>query len=214
MDFLLKYNIELNSDNFVSAMTHKSYSNEHGCENYERLEFLGDSILSAVVSEYLYFKYSLNEGELSKIRARYVCENALYEYAKVVGYIPYIRVGKGQSSDVNATIIADIFESIIGAIFLDKGFLVAKDYITKVVIPFIDDNHIFYDDYKTALQECVQTTRKSLVYKVVSETGPAHDKLFVIDVVIDGITFGRGSGKNKKEAEQRAAYEAFLKQAK
>lgn len=215
MKFLNKYNINIkNEELFLTAVTHSSYSNEHNCENYERLEFLGDAVLSAVTSKYLFTNYNLNEGEMSKKRAKYVCESALYQYSKDIGSIPYIRVGKGQKDNVNKTIIADTFEAIIGVIFLEKGFNVAEDFIYTVVIPYIEKDYHFLDDYKSALQELVQTSKKSLEYRLVSEEGPAHDKTFVIEVVIDDIVYGRGKGKSKKEAEQQAAYDAFKKQAK
>lgn len=215
MKFLNKYQINIqNQELLTTALTHSSYSNEHDCENYERLEFLGDAILSAVTSEYFYKTSNLNEGEMSKKRAKFVCESALYEYSRQIGSIPYIRVGKGQQKNVNKTIIADTFEAIIGVIFLDQGFNIAKDFIYQVVIPYIEQDYHFLDDYKSALQEMVQTSKKSLEYRLVSEKGPAHNKTFEVEVVIDNISYGRGQGKTKKEAEQHAAYDAFQKQAK
>ena len=116
--------------------------------------------------------------------------------------------------NVNDTIVADIFEAILGAIFLDQGFMTAKKYIHDVVIPYIESGYQFFDDYKTALQEMVQTDKKSVEYRLVNEEGPAHDKTFEVDVVIDDIVYGHGVGKSKKEAEQNAAYDAFSKCAK
>ena len=215
MKFLNKFNITISNEDLLwEAVTHKSYSNENNTKNYERLEFLGDSILNMIVSEYLIENYNLEEGDMSKVRATYVCESALCEYAKVVGYVPYIRLGKGLMHDLKPSIIADVFEAVVAVIYLEHGFDVAKKYIYEVVIPAIVAEKHFYTDYKTALQEMVHTNKKSLEYVVVNEEGPAHDRIFTVDVIVDGIVFGTGVGKSKKDAEQKAAYDAFSKQAK
>lgn len=215
MKFLEKYKIYLtDEDTLLTALTHSSYSNEHGGENYERLEFLGDAVLELATSEYFYENYDYPEGEMTKKRAKYVCEHALYEYSKVVGFIPYIRLGNGQQENVNETIIADVFEAIIGAIFLELGYDKAKKYICDIIVPFIENNTEFYSDYKSLLQEMVQTDKKSLEYHLVKEMGPAHDKTYVIEVIVDGIVYGVGSGKSKKEAEQHAAFDAYKKSVK
>lgn len=215
MNFLEKYGIKINDGKLLDiALTHSSYSNEHECENYERLEYLGDAVLQVIISEYLYKTTDLPEGVMSKTRASYVCEKACAEYAKKVGYIPYIKLGHGQINNLNDTIVADIFEAILGCIYLDQGFEVAKQYIHEVIIPYIEEGYQFFDDYKTALQEMVQTDKKSVEYRLVKEDGPAHDKTFEVDVVIDDIVYGHGVGKSKKEAEQNAAYDAFSKCAK
>ena len=215
MNFLEKYGIKISDGKLLDiALTHSSYSNEHNCENYERLEYLGDAVLQVIVSEYLFLNTDLPEGIMSKTRASYVCERALAEYAKNIGYIPFIKVGHGQMGNVNDTIVADVFEAILGVIFLDQGFEAAKKYIHEIVIPYIESGHQFFDDYKTALQEMVQTDKKSVEYKLVKEEGPAHDKTFEVDVIIDGIIYGHGVGKSKKEAEQKAAFNAFSKCAK
>ncbi len=216
MEFLKKYNIQ-NTDNplFIEALTHSSYSNEHKeCPNYERLEFLGDAVLELITSEYFYQNTSYKEGIMTKKRASFVCEQALAHYAKDIGYIKYIRVGHGQVNNINDTIIADIFESLLGAIYLTNGFSVAQKYIYQVVIPYIEKGYEFFDDYKTMLQEYVQTDKKSLEYVLVKEYGEAHNKTFEIEVKIDNIIYGRGVGKTKKEAEQKAAFDAYKKSAK
>lgn len=215
MNFLEKYNINLKNNKLLTtALTHSSYSNEHDAENYERLEFLGDSVLQLIISEYYYLNSSCQEGEMSKLRASYVCENALVEYSKVVGIDKYILVGHGQEKDINNTIIADCFESVLGAIYLECGLDIAKNYIYKVIIPYIERNHQFMVDYKSLLQELVQTDKKSLEYILVDEEGPAHDKTFVFEVRIDNIVYGKGTGKSKKEAEQNAALDAYKKSVK
>ncbi len=215
MDFLKKYEIEIeNKDLLLEALTHSSYSNEHSCNNYERLEYLGDAVLELIVSDYLFNNESINEGSMTKKRASYVCEEALATYSREVGFIPFIRVGHGQIDNINDTIIADIFEAILGVIYLEKGLNVAKKYINEIVIPHIKNNDVFLTDYKSALQENIQTDKKTLEYVLVDENGPAHDKTYTVEVRVDDMIFGRGTGKSKKEAEQMAAKDAFKKRAK
>ena len=215
MNFLDKFNVQINNQELLNtALTHSSYSNEHGGSNYERLEFLGDAVLQLITSEYFYKKYDFQEGELSKIRASFVCEEDLAQYAKDVGIDKHIKVGNGQKGNINDTIIADTFESVLGAVYLDQGFEVAKSYALKVLQPYVLEHHVFLGDYKSRLQEMVQTDKKSLEYRLISESGPSHDKTFVFEVVIDGIVYGKGTGKSKKEAEQQAAYDALKKVAK
>ena len=212
MKFLSDLGIEIeNVDLLTTALTHSSYSNEAGGENYERLEFLGDSVLQLIMSEYFYKNHDLSEGDMSKTRASYVCENALYEYSKKINLIPYVRVGHGLDHTENETIIADVFEAVLAVIYLDKGYDVTKDYIYKVAIPFIENKRIFLSDYKSHLQEMVQTEKKSLEYVLIEETGPAHDKRFKVNVLVDNIVFGTGIGRSKKEAEQNAAKDAIKK---
>lgn len=215
MDFLKKYNITIKNKELLEvALTHSSYSNEHDCVNYERLEFLGDAVLQNIVSEYFYLNTLEKEGAMSKLRASYVCEAALAIYSKEIGIDKCIRVGKGQIDNINDTIVADCFESVLGVIFLDQGFEVAKKYIYEVVIPHIENKDDFLTDYKSILQELVQTDRKSLEYNLIDEFGPAHEKTFIIEVKIDGIIYGKGQGRSKKEAEQNAALDAYNKRAK
>ena len=215
MNFLDKYNIKITNQKLLAtALTHSSYSNEHGGDNYERLEFLGDAVLQLITSEYFYKKYDYQEGDLSKIRASFVCEEALAQYAKDVGIDKHIKVGNGQKGNINDTIIADTFESVLGVIFLDQGFEIAKKYVLEVLSPYVLEHHVFLGDYKSKLQEMVQTDKKSLEYRLVSESGPSHAKTFVFEVVIDDIVYGKGRGKSKKEAEQKAAQDALNKVAK
>ena len=213
MDFLQKFNIKLKNKKLLSiALTHSSYANEHkGCENYERLEFLGDAVLEVVSSEYFYLHTDYKEGEMTKLRANYVCEKALATYAREIGIDKEIKLGHGQVHNLNDTIIADAFEAVVGAIYLDQGFDVVKDYIDKIIIPYINKEMDFNADYKTKLQELVQTDRKSLEYEVVNEYGEAHRRVFEVVVKIDNIIYGRGKGSSKKEAEQRAALDAYNK---
>lgn len=215
MNFLEKFGFDVNKvSNLETALTHSSYSNEHNCDNYERLEFLGDAVLELITSEYFYATNKYKEGEMTKIRSRYVCEHALYEYSKVVGFIPYIKVGNGQIHDVNETIIADVFEAVLGAIFLEYGYEASKKYILSIITPFIEKGVKFYSDYKSLLQELVQTDKKSLEYRLIDESGPAHNKTYTVEVIINDMVFGKGTGKSKKEAEQKAAFDAYKKSVK
>ena len=196
------------------ALTHSSFSNEHGTDNYERLEFLGDAVLELVTSEYFYLSTSYSEGDMSKIRASYVCEEALYQYAQDIELEKYIRVGHGQEKDINCTIVADVYESVLAVIYLELGMEVVKKFILDQIVPYINAHVQFKFDYKSLLQEMVQTDKKSLDYVVVYENGPAHKKVFEIEVRIDGIVYGRGRGNSKKEAEQNAAKDAYQKSTK
>lgn len=197
------------------ALTHTSYSNEHkNCNNYERLEFLGDAVLELIVSEYFYKETNYKEGEMTKKRAGFVCEQALSYYAKNLGIPKYIKVGHGQEEDINDTIIADVFEAILGSIYLSCGYDAAKKYVSEIIFPYIKQDFKFLGDYKTLLQELVQTDKKSLEYVLISEKGEAHNKEFEVEVKINNITYGHGIGKSKKEAEQKAAFDAYKKSAK
>ena len=213
MEFLERFNIKFkNSKLLETALTHSSYANEHkGCDNYERLEFLGDAVLEVVTSEYFYLHTNYKEGEMTKLRANYVCEKALATYAKELGIDEDIRLGHGQMHNLNDTIIADVFEAVVGAIYLDQGYLVAKKYIDTIIIPYIKKEMDFNADYKTKLQELVQTGKKSVEYEVVKEYGESHKKTFEVVVKIDNIVYGRGRGSSKKEAEQMAALDAYNK---
>ena len=203
---------------YKSAFSHSSYVNEHKVKNdYERLEFLGDAVLDLVVADYLYTHYKETEGEMTKVRASYVCENANYCYATGLGLSKYILVGHGEQKEggnFKKAIVADIFEALMGAIYIDLGFSTVRNVILKVVVPYIEDPNVtFFSDYKSSLQEYVQTEQKSLEYRLINEEGPAHDKRFTVDVVIDDIVYGMGIGTSKKEAEQEAAKAALNKLA-
>lgn len=213
MDFLSKYGISIKNEELLKmALTHSSKANEEKSVSYERLEFLGDAVLELATSEYFYLHSKLKEGEMSKTRASYVCENALYEYSKKIGLIDYIRTGNGVSKDT-VSIVADCFESVLAVIFLEHGFSVAKKFALNIIVPFIESNHEFIHDSKSYLQEMVQTSKKSVTYEVISETGPSHDKTFVVHVLVDDLVYGIGTGKSKKEAEQNAASDAIKKMA-
>ena len=201
---------------YKTAFSHSSYVNEHKVNNdYERLEFLGDAVLDLVVADYLYSNHKETEGEMTKVRASYVCENANYAYAESLGLYEYIKVGHGEEkSGVKKAILADIFEALLGAIYIDLGYATARRVILRIIVPFINNPNItFFSDYKSTLQEYVQTKSSSLDYKLIAEEGPAHDKRFTVEVLIDDISYGIGEGTSKKEAEQEAAKAALEKMA-
>ena len=215
MEILKKLNIPYRDTKlYLRALTHSSFANENNTESYERLEYLGDAILEFIMSEYLYETSDYAEGKMTKLRSHYVCENALYEYSLLLGLNEYIRFGNGQISDGKycKAIVADVFESFIAAMYLDIGIEEVKKFIYKHVVPLIETNALdFFNDYKSMLQELVQTDKKSLEYKIVDEYGPAHQKTFSVVVKIDDIVYGSGTAGSKKEAEQLAAKDALKK---
>ena len=218
MKILEDYKIIPNDINlYETAFTHSSYANEHKlADDYERLEFLGDTVLDLVMSEYLYKDGKTEEGVMTKQRANYVCEQALYQYALELNLQDYLKLGKGEDTSggkYKKAILADVFEAFIGAIYLDQGLDKAKEFIFKTVIPFIKVNEGFFIDYKSLLQEAVQPTTKSMEYELIDETGPSHDKVFTVAIKINNIVYGTGRASTKKEAEQLAAYNALLKRA-
>ena len=200
---------------YVQAFTHTSYANEHGLKSYERLEYLEDAVLELIMSEYLFKNTEYEEGKMTKLRAHYVCESALFEYSIRLNLNDYILLGHGeeQSGGRNRkAIVADIFEAFVGAMFLDQGLEFVKKFIYEHIIPLIEKKEVdFFSDYKSILQELVQTDRRSLEYTIINEDGPAHDKLFTVEVRIDNIVYGKGTAHSKKEAEQEAAKDALKK---
>ena len=200
---------------YRKALTHTSYANEAGVESYERLEYLGDAVLELIMSEYLYKNTDEPEGKMTKLRSYYVCENALYEYSIRLGLNEALLLGKGElerDGKHNRAIVADIFESFIGAMFLDLGIEQVKSFIYEHIIPLIENKALdFVNDYKSVLQELVQTDKKSLEYYIVNESGPAHEKEFSVVVKIDDIVYGSGTAHSEKEAEQLAAKDGLQK---
>lgn len=200
---------------YEKAFTHTSYANENNTESYERLEFLGDAVLELVMSDYLYRNTEYEEGKMTKLRSHYVCENACNEYALMLGLNEYLKLGHGEEESGGRTrkaIVADIFESFIGALFLDQGLDTVKKFIYDNIVPIIESKTLdFFMDYKSVLQELVQTDKRSLEYVVIDEQGPSHDKTFTTVVKIDNIVYGKGVAHSKKEAEQEAARDALKK---
>ena len=207
-----------NEELLKSAFTHTSYANEHNIKSYERLEFLGDAIVDMLVAEYLYNNYpDIDEGVMSKIRASLVCEKALSELAKELHINECMLLGNGAelSGDRNkASILSDMFEAHIAALYLDAGIENVRDYVLQIYGGRIDEavKKGNITDYKTALQEKLQQNGScQIVYEQVSAVGPVHHCLFEICVKADGKELGRGQAYSKKEAQQMAAKEAIEK---
>ena len=198
------------------ALTHSSSANErriNKIECYERTEFLGDAVLELVSSDFVYGQNpDMNEGSLTKLRSSMVCEPALAYCARLIGLEQFIRLGKGEENTGGRdrdSIIADVMEAVIGAIYLDGGLEPASTYIHRFILSDLEDKILFYDS-KTSLQELVQEdSRNELEYILVEEKGPDHNKEFTISARLNGKVIGQGIGKTKKAAEQKAAYEAL-----
>lgn len=202
------------------ALTHSSYSNEghRGARNNERLEFLGDSVLSVVVAEFLFTHYRhMPEGELTKLRASLVCEQSLYQFAQKIHLGTYIRVGKGEEHTggrSRPSILSDAFEAVIASIYLDGGFGAAKEFVLRFIPGQLHGSGSKPSggpsDYKTALQEIIQKNREEKIeYVLVREAGPDHNKAFTVEVHLNSNVIGVGQGRSKKQAEQLAAKEAL-----
>lgn len=200
-----------NMNLYYQAFTHSSYTNENpSYPNYERLEFLGDAVLEIIISDYLYKEWHLEEGTMTKMRANYVCEKACATYARDLNFESDVRIGNNE--EINDTIIADIFEAFIGSLYLDKGFDFTSKLIMKIIKPYIDKNVNFLIDYKSTLQEKIQSFKKTVTYEVIEESGPAHNKKFTSVVKVDDIILGKGTGNSKKASEQEAAKDALSKE--
>ena len=220
-DMQRKLNYTFNHTLFLEeALTHSSYANEHRNERVkdnERLEFLGDAILDLIISDYLFKKHpEMPEGDLSKIRASIVCEASLAKVARSIGLGDYILLGKGEEMTggrERTSILADGFEALTGALFVDGGFEQAKAFLVETLIKEVEQVACIedlYTDYKTLLQECIQKlSSEPIHYEVVGEEGPDHDKYFYVEVYHGEKKLGRGIGKSKKEAEQDAAKKAL-----
>ena len=197
----------------TTAIVHKSFANENNIESYEKLEFLGDSILEFISSKYLYEKFpKLNEGELTKLRATLVCEDSLYEIAKSINMSDFILLGKSElatGGNKKVAIMADTIEALIAAMYFDSGNL---DICEKFIIKHLEkeaeeaSKHVGQKDHKTILQEFLQKHGNvDIEYEIIKEEGPDHDKKFTSEVKCNGKVLGVGEGKTKKDAEQEAA---------
>lgn len=209
-----------NKELIWQALTHSSFSNEQKInkyKNYERLEFLGDAVLELLSSQFFFETYpEMPEGEMTKLRSSMVCELALAYCARDISLGDYLLLGKGEETTGGRTrdsIISDVMEAVIGALYLDGGLSVADAFVKKYILSDLESKQLFYDS-KTILQEEVQKEGKNLTYELVSEIGPDHDKIFVMEVRIDGQMAGKGQGRNKKTAQQQAAYQALLERKK
>lgn len=203
------------------ALTHSSRANEqriNRCEDYERLEFLGDAVLELISSDYIFREHpEMSEGKMTKYRSSIVCEPALAFCAREIGLEEYILLGKGEEATGGRnrdSIISDVMEAVIGAIYLDSGMDEAKTFIHRFILSDLEHKQLFYDA-KTILQEEVQKENGgTLRYELVREDGPEHDKVFVVDAFINGIKVSSGTGHSKKTAEQQAAYNVLIQRHK
>lgn len=220
-EILEKYHIKVrNYDNFLLAMTHSSYANEHNLKHNERIEFLGDAILGLLVAEYIYKNFeNMPEGNMTKLRATYVCEDANAKYAREIGIDKLLLLGNGEENSGGRNrqaILSDAFESFLGAIYLSGSLEEVKKLLEVVVFPHvlaIDERQ--FTDYKSLLQEYIQAeTRSAVEYRLDNVEGPPHLRLFTISVYLDGIKLGTGKGHSKKDAAQGAAASALDKMAK
>lgn len=202
------------------ALTHRSYSNEHKCESYEKQEFLGDSVLSLIVSDYLFKNMKKGaEGELSRIRASLVCEESLAEVGNKIGLSHFVMLGKGEEkygTRDRASLISDVFEAILAAVYLDMGYEKAREFLMRVMGDKIKAaaSADSKKDYKSNLQETIQKIshgKTKIQYQVIGESGPEHNKNFEVELSINSNPYSKGIGKTKKEAEQEAA-KLFLKE--
>jgi ribonuclease-3 len=221
--FCAKYKLRFKDLTLLkTALTHSSYVNEHRFEadkDNERLEFLGDAVLELAMSEFLYTNFDLSEGEMTKLRAQHVCEPALVTYAININLGKYLRLGKGEEISGGRNrpaLLADAFEALLGAIYLDLGYKSVYHFLDIVVFPLVKaGKFINVIDYKSQLQELVQTdSSRSIRYEIINESGPAHNKTFIAEVFMDNIKMGVGQGHAKKEAEQNAAKVALEKMVK
>lgn len=193
------------------AMTHTSFANESKVPSThnERLEFLGDSVLSVVVADYLFHHSARPEGELTRMRASLVSEEALFQFAQEIHLGEYLRLGRGEDlggGRSRPSVVSDAFEALIAALYLDGGMEAARSFI----LPFLTEGKTAEEDYKTRLQEVIQQNpEEKLRYEVESEAGPDHDKKFLVAVYLNSNRMAAGTGRSKKAAEQQAAKEAL-----
>ena len=199
-----------------TALTHTSYAYAHGVQSNEKLEFLGDSILEFVSSEYMYNKYTnLKEGEMTKVRATVVCEKSLYKIATLHNFSDFLYLGKSEimtGGNKRPAILADSVEAVIAAMFIDGGLEPAKKFIVENLKDEIEiaTKHVGQKDYKTVLQEELQKNGDvKIEYKIIKESGPDHNKTFEAEVSLNGKKLATGIGKSKKEAEMQAAKKAL-----
>ncbi|MFA5560348.1 MAG: ribonuclease III [Acholeplasmataceae bacterium] len=202
-----------NIDLYEQAMTHSSYGHENQTTDNERLEFLGDAVIEVLTSDYLFHNLNASEGQMTKMRAQAVCEEALVTYANHLNLSEYIKLGKGEvNKGANDAILADAFEALFGAIYADQGIEEARRVFNERIEPYL--GLVFeIKDYKSLLQEYIQSgDKRNISYHIIHESGPSHAKEFHAVVKLDKeIILGTGIGKTKKEAEQNAAQDALGK---
>lgn len=225
-DIANKFNINIKNEQlFIDAFTHSSFSNEkrNSCADYERIEFVGDGVLDLIIADLVFQQYpNMKQGEMTKLRANLVCSSSLAKYAKEFGFCDVIRLGHGEilAGGPNQKILEDVFEAFVGATYLDQGF----DFTKKMIESIFNEDIRNYDldnltDFKSRLQEYLQANlRGNIIYRVIKETGTSQDKMFFVEVSMildDGseLKLGKGEGRNKKQAEEKAAKDALSKKA-
>lgn len=205
-----------NKDYLMEALTHSSFANERhknlNCN--ERLEFLGDAVLSIISADFLFHKYpDMPEGQLSKLRSSLVCTHSLSKFAREIHLGDYLFLGKGETNTGGAdrpSILENAFEALIAAIYLDGGMKCAEQFVLSFLTKAVENHDVSFKDYKTILQEIIQQNPSENVnYVLVGESGPDHDKVFEVEVHLNSNVIGKGKGKSKKSAEQAAAKEAL-----
>lgn len=220
-EFLKLHDIKYYNEKIIEqAFTHSSYVNEHrnGLKDNERLEFMGDAVLQIWISDKLYaINPPLKEGKMTTKRANLVCEKALATYVREFGLNKFLKLGQGEEKTGGRnrdSVIADMFEALTGAIYIDSGMVNAAKFLELTIAHHIGDEDEEVD-YKTKLQEYVQAdSRKAIVYEVESASGPSNEPVFVVNVKVDGLVYGKGKGSSKKEAQKRAAKDALEKMVK
>ncbi len=218
---LEKFGVQFKNERLIiQAFTHSSYVNEHRIRPFddnERLEFLGDAVLELAVSQYLFKKFeTMSEGEMTKLRAAIVCEPSLAKFAIDLAFGDIVLLGKGEEMTggrERPALLADVFESFVGALYLDQGLEAVYQFLSKTIYPKIDEgafSHMM--DFKSQLQEFIQRDGLGTIqYHIVQERGPAHAREFVSEVILNDNKLGLGVGRSKKEAEQQAAQKALQK---
>ncbi|MDO4414894.1 MAG: ribonuclease III [Erysipelotrichaceae bacterium] len=221
IEWLNERGIEIENEDLIhQAFIHSSYANEYKkAHDNERLEFMGDAVLQLWSSEAIY-PLNLSEGRMTSLRQQLVCEKALASYAREMNLPRFLKLGKGEEKMGGRNrdaIIADMFEAMLGALYLDQGYDAVSNILEEVITPRLahpDENESFHD-YKTRLQEYVQAdSRRTVHYELVSETGPSNAPVFVMNAIVDGVIMGTGEAGSKKQAEQNAAKDALFKMAK
>ena len=221
IEWLNERGIEIENEDLIhQAFIHSSYANEYKkAHDNERLEFMGDAVLQLWSSEAIY-PLNLSEGRMTSLRQQLVCEKALASYAREMNLPRFLKLGKGEEKMGGRNrdaIIADMFEAMLGALYLDQGYDAVSNILEEVITPRLahpDENESFHD-YKTRLQEYVQAdSRRTVHYELVSETGPSNAPVFVMNAIVDGVIMGTGEAGSKKQAEQNAARDALFKMAK
>lgn len=216
-----KIGIRFRDENLLrQVFTHSSYVNEQRgkrIQDNERLEFLGDAVLELTVSQFLYKTFpKMSEGEMTKLRASIVCEPSLVKFAELLDFGELVLLGKGEEltgGRQRPALLADVFEAFIGGLYLDQGLESVFQFMEKYVYPRIDKGDFFQvTDFKSQLQEFVQQDNMGEIqYRIVQEKGPAHNREFVSEVLLNNASLGVGTGRSKKEAEQQAAARALIK---